>query len=392
MRINIHLILAKLFTTIIFCITPLSVIIIFFVSSLHIKEKIDNKKSWLIVNYWGFTLTAFISYFILLKEPVSDMEMYIKNYELASKLNLFDYISLFNREYLYYLITWIFNLFFFGNIDLFILFSTFIPLYLINIYIQNYCKSLEISQKNCFYILTIILMNPILFSISGHLFRQLYAIALLPFALHCLYNNKKIKSFLIFLISFFFHSSSLLIFSLNLFVNLFRNKFINLFSSFFLLFITIIVLLNSNFYQFFNNFRWFEIIFLRISALVKPDVIGLSQFQILFSIFLICFSLRFYLIKNNRLFLFFLLFLILLLVFDVYGNYNEISMRVFFYSIPLLTIFLCHFIQDHNFIKIRNINLFLLILLLLNFVLFVFSLIINPWTYNFYGLINIFLR
>jgi hypothetical protein len=161
--------------------------------------------------YLNFILIINISLFIGLlnttKVPESDLMAYKELYLSSKDYTLLDYLSIFNREYIFYFFSYLFGLITGGSWKIFILFTTFISYFLI--LKSNFFIFKTLNPKSTKFYIAILNVSFlfILFSHSAHLLRNFIAGSFVIYFLVNFYFLNKIKWWAI-LIAFFIHSSA----------------------------------------------------------------------------------------------------------------------------------------------------------------------------------------
>jgi len=162
-------------------------------------------------NYFNFILIINISLFLGLlnttKVPESDFLAYKEIYLYSKDYTLLGYLSIFNREYIFYFFSYLFSILTGGSWKLFVLFTTFVSYFLI--LNSNFIVFKTLNPKSTKFYVAILNVSFffILFSHSAHLLRNFIAGSFVIYFLVNYYFLSKNKWWLI-LISFFIHSSA----------------------------------------------------------------------------------------------------------------------------------------------------------------------------------------
>lgn len=201
-----------------------------------------------------YGLYAFIAiYFGLInttKVPESDLLVYKGYFDSASFLSLEEYMALFNQELIFYFSTYILNKLFFGNFELYLIFTTFISYFLVFISIHKFWK---VENKNIIlYSVFIFATYNSFFFGTGLLIRQILAgsIFIYFFIEKKVYNKN--KWFLIPL-AVLIHSSSLVLFLISFIPKLQEKISLKIFVILFV-FSLILLIFGSDVIQFLNSY------------------------------------------------------------------------------------------------------------------------------------------
>ena len=190
-----------------FFVNPLITIVFL---TIHLIKQKEKNETLLYLLY--FLISIYLGLINTTKVPVSDLLMYKRSFDLASDMNLFDYLSLFTKEIVFYIATYLSNKLFFGNFKLYVILFTFLQYYLVFISIHKYWKT---NDKNLliFSIIIFALLSRYFFA-SAHLVRQILACSIFVYFFTTRIVDKKTYWWLI-PIAILVHSSSLLLFLLS---------------------------------------------------------------------------------------------------------------------------------------------------------------------------------
>lgn len=185
-----------------FILNPFFSVLVSLLFALHKRSSYYNLV--LIIN-----LSLFIGLLNSTKIPEKDLLAYYEIYMDVPMYSLSGYLALLDREFIYYLVSYIFYFLTNGSWKLFIILVTFISYFLIlksNYIIVKKLKTTNI--KICFIILNVAFFFP-LFTHSAHLLRNFIAGAFILYFLTN-YYFLNINKWWILLIAIFIHSSALL--------------------------------------------------------------------------------------------------------------------------------------------------------------------------------------
>lgn len=184
--------------------------LVFFFHLLCYKEKFQNK---ILINCFIILLAVFMAFINSTKVPDNDLYFHGMDYLNAKNLNLYDYLSLKNKEPFFY----IFNYYFYnlttGSFKLWVITITFVPYYLFFTAIKLFFYKIKAPKNQLLLGIILAAFFPQLFSLSAHLIRQFIAAAIfIYFAVNLIMYNKN-KWWLV-LAAVMIHYSSLILFCL----------------------------------------------------------------------------------------------------------------------------------------------------------------------------------
>jgi hypothetical protein len=187
-----------------FFINPLITIVGLTIYLINQKEK---KDATLYLLY--FLISIYLGLINTTKVPESDLLRYKADFDLASGIGFFSYLSQYPKEIVFFIVTYFSNKVFFGNFKLYVILFTFFQYYLIFISIHKFWKS---SDKH------VLIFSVIIFAIfsrnffvSAHLVRQVLAGSIFVYFFITRIVDKKTIWWLI-PIAVLIHSSSIMLF------------------------------------------------------------------------------------------------------------------------------------------------------------------------------------
>ncbi len=342
-------------------------------------------------NYWfpfffGILAAAYLGLINTTKLPDSDLVRYLEWFEIAGKSGFIEYIALYSREPVFYAWVWIISAVFGGDSHFFIFLSTWAPYSIFSYSIVIVCRRYDVDARVAAILVMLFLFLPPLFSISAHLIRQFMAGALVTlFFARRLAMHK--SSWWIIVIAIFIHYSALIFVPLAL---LRIPRTVHPILSFVvygvLIYLLYLVAYVASGYL--SQLPFFGMVFLRISASVIPDVVGLTTNAMFFIIVYFSFASMNLIETNSRLihgglygfdrnFRFSVLLIgAIILISNISINTAEIAMRLYFYLYFLLGLVMVIFIRDNLWIA-----RFIFIVAALEMFAFFYSLQAGVWTY-----------
>jgi hypothetical protein len=168
------------------------------------------KNSRLSLYFYFFLLATIPALINYTKMPSSDLLQYYFMYMNLWTTDFSDFFDNVHSDWFFYIISMGLSRVADGNQQIFVLFWTIATYFIYFITLEVFAKNLESYNKKVvvgivFYSLLIGLS----FSLSGHLVRQFFAVTLLMLAI-VLYAKKNKKSYILFLISFLSHISTVI--------------------------------------------------------------------------------------------------------------------------------------------------------------------------------------
>lgn len=192
----------KVVFSILFILNPTvaSLLILFFLSGKSCK-----------VNhvFLGMILSAYVSLINVTKVPVNDLESYLEYFSAAGDMPLYEYLFYWNKykagveslkEPAYAVFSYFSYHILGGNQKAFVFLFSFLiyNLYFLSLY--KVCRFLKLNTTQIVVSILFLFFNPVLFSLSVHLFRQVLAGAILFYILVACFFYSKVKYWLIFMI------------------------------------------------------------------------------------------------------------------------------------------------------------------------------------------------
>ena len=223
--------------------------------------------------------SAFIGLINTTKLPESDLIRYFEWYDRAQTMGLLQYLSSFTREPVFYIWNWFVSRLSGGDQQVFVFLTTALIYWLLTYSIVLVGRYLRVDSRLTLVIVLLFLFLPPLFSISGHLVRQVMAAAFIA-----LFFARRIAlgkaSWWLALLAGFVHFSALIFIPLALLRMPQRCSPIIYFvcSAVALGAFYLVVKVSA---ELLSQFPVFNVLFLRIAALRIPDVVGLSTNAIL---------------------------------------------------------------------------------------------------------------
>lgn len=358
----------KYISILLFPISPLLALVTSLIKALS-KNTVNGFNVLLIITC---SILGLINSFKVIE---SDLILYLKQFELASKLAYFEYIIFNLKDPVYYSLNYFFYNFISGDFKFFLFFTTFISYYFLLIASFKFAKALGLSNRLSIFILIFTALFPQFFSLSAHLIRQFMAISIGYFALYLYYfsKDKSWLSFILIFLSCFIHSSNILFAPLLLM----RIRFSEMLKVSYIL-IPIVILFLMNIDSVNPFFKGFE----RINDLSKGAALEPLNPLVLYLNFLLLFinislninrKIKISKIIFDRIFIF---ISVLLFIFNYIDN-NEIANRLVMYLYFFWPI-TCTLLLDRFSVSIKSI--LLLLILIISF--FIFSLFFGIWEYN----------
>ena len=190
-----------------FFVNPLITIV--FLTIYLIKHKTKNEN---LLYLLYFLISIYLGLINTTKVPAGDLFSYKESFELASSLSFFDYLSLYHKEIVFYIATYLSNKLFFGNFKLYVILFTFLQYYLVFISIHKYWKT---NDKNLliFSIIIFAIFSRYFFA-SANMVRQILAGSIFVYFFITRIVDKKTYWWLIPIASLI-HSSSIVLFLLS---------------------------------------------------------------------------------------------------------------------------------------------------------------------------------
>lgn len=201
----------KVVFSILFILNPTvaSLLILFFLSSKSCR-----------VNhvFLGIILSAYVSLINITKVPVNDLESYLEYFSAAGDMPLYEYLFYWNKykagveslkEPGYAVFSYISYHILGGNQKAFVFFFSFLIYNLYFVSLAKVCKCLNLNNRQVVVSILFLFFNPVFFSLSVHLFRQILAGAILFYILVGCFFYGKIKYLLILMLPLI-HSTTFL--------------------------------------------------------------------------------------------------------------------------------------------------------------------------------------
>lgn len=201
----------KIVFSILFILNPTitSLLILFFLSGKSCK-----------VNhiFLGIILSAYVSLINVTKVPVNDLESYLEYFSAAGEMSLYEYLFYWNKykggveslkEPAYAVFSYISYHILGGNQKAFVFFFSFLIYNLFFLSLYKVCKYLNLSNRQVVVSILVLFFNPVFFSLSVHLFRQILAGAILFYILVECFFYDKVRYWLIFMLPLI-HSTTFL--------------------------------------------------------------------------------------------------------------------------------------------------------------------------------------
>jgi len=298
----------------------------------------------------------------------SDLLLYEYDFNRSEGLNLFEYLILVKKDFLYYLLNFVFSNHISNSFKLFLFFVTFISYVIYFLTLLNFSFDSSKVMVEKYTLILIGMFMPLLFSLSGHLIRQFLAISIALMALS-VYEKRNFSSLMLLIISILIHSSCAL------FILYFVFRIKNSIFKWVIFFLGLLFFLL--FRDLFDNIPGFtRLNSIEIGANLQPLGLNVITFVIVnFSFVLILFFRRKVHPSFSPLFKVFSLLCMLVLYFRVENN-HEVATRLlpFIYFIWPLVLFF--FLKQF---KEKRILFYLSIFF--NICIFSYSLFSGTWTY-----------
>lgn len=344
----------KIVFSILFILNPTiaSLLILFFLSSKSCK-----------VNhvFLGIILSVYVSLINVTKVPVNDLESYLEYFSAAGDMPLYEYLFYWNKykagveslkEPGYAVFSYISYHILEGNQKAFVFFFSLLIYNLYFLALYKVCKCLNLNNRQVVVSILFLFFNPVFFSLSVHLFRQILAGAILFYILVECFFYGKIKYWLILMLPLIHSTTFLFIPMMFLFrfmhPHIDRNKII-------IVLLLIIVLYN---YQMIaslllNNIGgkivFLDYILLRASQNTTYELGTLPFYQVLI-LFVIVIAITVLNLKkilwNEELYKFYNIFVFLSIFILLNLNQEELSNRFYVFIWLFLPYFIIPFSQN----------------------------------------------
>ena len=155
-----------------------------------------------------FFIASIASSLNLLKLNEGDLIAYIEYYKNLQDMNLTNFLIMYGKEPIFYMISSIIGIIFSFDEEIFKYLISFIIFIFILVGLSNFFKKREVNNNYIFFILLFFAFNPVLFNNSLHLLRQTLALGFIILMLGT--SNNKLK-ILFIILSILSHASSIIV-------------------------------------------------------------------------------------------------------------------------------------------------------------------------------------